>query len=268
MAEYSAELIARSGFADGVFSEGYDRHRPAPPKALLDLLCLEAQVDSPGLVVDLGSGTGLSTRVWGERAEQVVGIEPSDAMRARAEEATVAANVRYVEAFAHATGLSDSSADVVTCSQSFHWMEPEPTLAEVARIVRPGGVFAAYDYAWPPAVHWEAEAAFEDLVRRVRAIRKDRAGNVTYEKEQHLDRIRASGHFRYTREAFVHSRELGNAERLVGMAFSLGPLGVLLQEGISEEELGVAKLREVAERILGDREVEWFMSYRVRLGVK
>jgi SAM-dependent methyltransferase len=38
---------------------------------------------------------------------------------------------------------------LVTCSQSLHWMEPEPTFAEVARILRRGGVFAAYDYDWP-----------------------------------------------------------------------------------------------------------------------
>jgi hypothetical protein len=52
------------------------------------------------------------------------------------------------------------------------------------------------------------------------------------------------------------------------MAFSLGPLTVLLDEGMTEEELGLAQLREVAAKALGDREVGWFMCYRARLGVK
>jgi SAM-dependent methyltransferase len=50
-------------------------------------------------------------------------------------------------------------------------MEPEPTLAEAARILRPGGIFAAYDYDWPPIVHWQVEAAFEELQRRVARAR-------------------------------------------------------------------------------------------------
>ena len=266
---YSKQLIRKSGFADARFPAGYDAHRPSPAQALLDLLCLEAQVERPGLVVDLGSGTGLSTRAWADRADEVVGVEPSEQMRLRAEQATESSNVRYVRGFADQTGLPGACADIVTCSQSFHWMEPGPTLAEIARILAPGGVFAAYDYDWPPVVHWEVEAAFEELIARVGDGRTDRLGYVSIaEKEGHLERMRASGLFRFTREALVHSRESGGAERIVGMAFSLGPLNVLLEGGMTEEELGLAQLREVAAKALGDREVGWFMCYRARLGVK
>ena len=266
---YSEQLIRRSGFADARFPAGYDANRPSPPVALLDLLCLEAQIERPGLVVDLGSGTGLSTRAWADRADQVVGVEPSEQMRLRAEDATEATNVRYVQAFADQTDLPGASADIVTCSQSFHWMEPGPTLAEVARILRTGGIFAAYDYDWPPVVHWEVEAAFEELLVRVGDSRKDRLGYVSLaEKEGHLERMRASGLFRFTREALVHSRETGNAERIVGLAFSLGPLNVLLEGGMTEDELGLAQLREVAAKTLGESETNWFLCYRIRLGVK
>jgi SAM-dependent methyltransferase len=266
---YSEQLIRRSGFADARFPAGYDAHRPSPPEALLELLCLEAQAERPRLVVDLGSGTGLSTRAWADRAEEVVGVEPSEQMRLRAEGATESSNVRYVQAFADQTGLLDAQADIVTCSQSFHWMEPGPTLAEVARILRPGGVFAAYDYDWPPVVHWEVEAAFEELLVKVFDNRRDRLGYMNLpEKEGHLERMRASGLFRFTREALVHSRESGAAERIVGMAFSLGPLNVLLEGGMTEDELGLTKLREVAAQALGESETNWFLCYRVRLGVK
>ena len=266
---YSERLIRKSGFADERFPAGYDAHRPSPPRALLDLLCLEAQAERPRLVVDLGSGTGLSTRAWADRADEVVGVEPSEQMRLRADEATESSNVRYIGAFGDQTGLPDAAADIVTCSQSFHWMEPGPTLAEVARILRPGGVFAAYDYDWPPVVHWEVEAAFEELLVRVFDGRKERLGYVALaEKEGHLERMRASGHFRFTREALVHSRESGAADRIVGIAFSLGPLNVLLEDGMTEEELGLARLRDVAAKALGESERDWFLCYRVRLGVK
>lgn len=259
----SADLIERAGYTDPTFPAGYDAHRPSPPDALLDLLCLAAHVGRPRLVVDLGSGTGLSTRAWADRADEVVGIEASAEMRRRAEEATTASNVRYVQAFADATGLPDEAADIVTCSQSFHWMEPEPTLAEVTRILRPGGVFAAYDYDWPPLVHWQVERAFDEMRHR---LADHRAGNL--KKERHLAVMEATGCFRYTREALLHSRDRGSADRIVGMAMSLGTLSVALARGVSEEELGLASLRETAQRVLGDGEVSWFMCYRVRLGVK
>jgi SAM-dependent methyltransferase len=275
VSEYSADLIEHfserlmrgSGYSRPGFAAGYDAHRPAPPSALLDVLCLEAQAERPALVVDLGSGTGLSTRAWAERADEVVGVEGSPEMREQAEAATVAENVRFVQAFAQETGLPAAAADVVTCSQSFHWMEPEPTLAEAARILRPGGVFAAYDYDWPPVVHWEVEAAFEELVRRTGRLR-DKRGSPLYGKSGHLDRIRASGHFRYARELVLHSHERGSAERIVGMALSLGPLTVLLQDGASEEEVGLAQLRRTAAAALGEAETDLFLGYRVRLGVR
>jgi SAM-dependent methyltransferase len=230
------------------------------------MLCCEAQVERPRLVVDFGCGTGLSTRAWAERADEVVGVEASPEMRVQAEAATAAANVRFVGAYAQETGLADDVADIVTCSQSFHWMEPEPTLAEAARILRAGGVFAAYDYDWPPVVHWEVEAAFEEVLRRV-ARRREERGRPRYEKTRHLERIRASGRFRFTRELLLHSRERAGADRIVGMALSLGPLTVLLQEGVSEDEIGLAALRDAATLALGEREVEIFLCYRVRLGI-
>jgi SAM-dependent methyltransferase len=235
--------------------------------ALLDILCLEAQVERPRQVVDLGSGTGLSTRAWAERTDEVVGVEASPEMRSQAEKATSAGNVRFVQAYAQETGLPAGVADIVACSQSFHWMEPVATLAEAARLLRAGGVFAAYDYDWPPIVHPDVEAAFEELVRRI-GMRRALRGQPRHTKDMHLDRIRESGHFRFVREVVLHSRERGSAKRVVGMALSLGPLSVMLNEGVSEEELGLAQLREATAAALGDREVEMFLSYRVRLGVR
>jgi SAM-dependent methyltransferase len=265
VSHYSERLLRTSGYGNTGFAHGYDENRPSPPVVLLDALCLEAQVERPALVVDFGSGTGLSTRAWAARAERVVGVEASPEMREQAEAATDAENVGFVQAYAQASGLEGGSADIVTCSQSFHWMEAEPTLAEAARILRPGGVFAAYDYDWPPIVNWEIEAAFEEMQRRVGA---NRAVKPLYPKDGHLDRIKASGHFRYARELVLNSRERATADRIVGMALSLGPLTVLHQDGMSEEETGVAALRETAERVLGDREVDIYLGYRVRLGVK
>jgi SAM-dependent methyltransferase len=266
--QWSEQLLLTSGYEQAGFAARFDANRPAPPGVLVELLCLEAQVDRPRLVVDLGCGTGLSTRIWAERAHEVVGVEASPEMLAQAEAATEADNARFVQAYAQTTGLPDGEADLVTCSQALHWMEPEPTFAEAARLLRPGGVFAAYDYDWPPIVGWEVESAFEEVLRRVRAGRAPDGRGMRYAKEGHLERIKSSGLFRYAREIVFHSRDRADADRIVGMALSLGPLTVLLRDGRSEDEVGLTALREVAERSLGDREAQIFLGYRIRLGVK
>jgi predicted TPR repeat methyltransferase len=83
--DFSAELITSSGYDRPGFAARYDRFRPRPPQVLLDVLCRYARVERPVLVVDLGCGTGLSTRAWSGVAEHVVGIEPNPAMLAVAE---------------------------------------------------------------------------------------------------------------------------------------------------------------------------------------
>src|SRR5437763_607052 len=144
------------------FADMYDEHRPRPPAAIVDLLMQLSGHERP-VVVDIGSGTGLSTLIWSEVAEAVIGIEPGPDMRKRAQWRAAAAgvsNVRFIDGLSTHTGLADASAGIVTISQALHWMEPDATFAEVARILREGGIFAAYDCDWPPTLNWEAERAY------------------------------------------------------------------------------------------------------------
>ena len=170
MSEFSVEAITQSGYSRAGFAEHYDAYRPRPPEVILDALVRYATNARPRRVVDLGSGTGLSTRAWAERAHDVVGVEANAAMLAVAEGNTNAANVRYVRAFANETGLPDTYAELVTCSQSFHWMEPVSTLREAARLLRPGGLFAAYDYDVPPLLHPDIDAAYTEYLWQRRSI--------------------------------------------------------------------------------------------------
>ena len=78
--DFTGNIERFSGFADL-----YDKYRPAPPAALSTILTQWAQVTRPHLVVDLGCGTGLSTRYWAGKAEQVIGVDPTSDMRAQAE---------------------------------------------------------------------------------------------------------------------------------------------------------------------------------------
>ncbi len=253
-------------------ARSYDRARPTPPPALLDLLTQVIQMPHPALVVDLGSGTGLSTAIWGERAEQVIGIEPNADMRKEAvhtvEGHPYAAQISYREGVAHQTGLPDGCADIVTASQSFHWMEPMVTLAEIARILRPGGLFAAYDYDWPPTLHWELDRLAQEVGRRLveRVRERELAHSLKiWPKDKHLDRMRESAHFRFTREVLLHHIEQGDAARFLEMTRSNA---LSHQFQFTEQEIGFDRLSSAAFQSLGSETIPWYVSYRVRIGIK
>ena len=266
----STNLERFSGLA-----EIYDAHRPDPPAILPDILTQLAGTHRLQLVVDLGSGTGLSTFVWAERAEKVIGIEPNPGMRSLAEarqrRSAGADRVSFQDGLSTQTGLSDGCADVVTCAQALHWMEPGQTFAEVSRILRHGGVFAAYDYLWPPTMQWEAEVALTTFLDRVASLEEEhgRASDLRrWSKGEHLSRMQASGRFRYVKELWVHQAAMGNAERLIGLALSSGAVGALLRKGLSESDLGLDDLRAVAAEVLGEALKPWYFSYHVRIGIK
>jgi SAM-dependent methyltransferase len=261
----------RTGYTRSGFGARYHAYRPRPPAVLIDVLLQLARVTHPALVVDLGSGTGISTGIWAARAERVIGIEPLDEMRTIAEAEPHAPNVRFQPGVAQATGLPDGVADIVTCAQSLHHTEPDGTLAEIGRILRVGGVFAAYDYNWPPVVHGEAERAFAAFMDRVFALRKQhgiRSEQQQWGKDEHLLRMRNSGQFRHLNEILLHSVEPCTAERWVGFAHTVAVVLPVLDLGLSDDELGLRAFREAAERTLGDQGLPWYVSYRVRVGVK
>jgi ubiquinone/menaquinone biosynthesis C-methylase UbiE len=264
--DFSANVERFSGFADI-----YDQYRPRPPQHVLDMLIQLRRTEKPDCMVDLGCGTGLSTIVWQAYADQIIGIDPTADMLAHARQNNAAPNIDYRQGFSHATGLPDKSADIVTCSQALHWMEPDSTFAEVARILKPDGVFAAYDCDWPPTVDWQAEAAYIECHVRARQI--DQAHQLSarvqsWRKEEHLQRLEASKQFRYVREMVMHAQDQGDAQRFVGLLLSQGHLRTLFKHGFSESELGIDKLRDTAARFIGDQPVNWYWSYRIRLAVK
>jgi len=265
-ADFSKNIERFTGFA-----ALYDKYRPAPPAVLGDLLREFAGLTKLERVVDLGCGTGLSTRYWAGRAGEVIGVEPTVDMRHQAAALTTARNVSYREGFSHRTGLPDRCADLVNCSQALHWMEPPSTFDEVARILRPGGIFAASDYDWPPTTgSWEADKAWTECAARGRTLEKElkvTEGLKQWEKSGHLARMKASGRFRHVKEVVIHQVEQGDADRLVGLLLSQGYMMSLIKKGVTEAQLGIDELRAISRRTLGDEMRPWYWSARVRLGV-
>jgi SAM-dependent methyltransferase len=271
LSEFSQELIERSGYLGEGFAGVYDRYRPAPPPAVLDVLTFLVGRERPARVVDLGCGTGLSTRALAQRADEVVGVEPNPRMIAEARAATEEPNVRYVEAYASETGLAAAETDLVTAWQAFHWMEPQPVLAEAARLLRDRGVFAACDYDVAPVVEPEVDAAFAELLHARRKARERLslpAGSARWPKDRHLDQIRASGRFRYAREIVANGWWRTSAERLIGLAESIGGPREMFGDAAPDVGETFERLRETATRVLGEQEWRVLLCYRIRFGVR
>ena len=260
------------------YEDTYDRHRPAAPHKVVEILTgyLEYR---PELVVDVGCGTGLSTLVWAGHADHIVGIEPNDDMRGKAEsklgelrDPEVRAGIRFMSGYSNQLEFTDGSVDLVTCSQSFHWMEPVSTLNEVARILKKGGIFAAYDCDWPPSASWPVERAYAELLAHAdellakRQEAEDRA--VKRDKESHLARIKESGHFRYAREIVFHNMESCDAARYIGLALSQGGLQTVLKLGYDDLDHEIREFKALVNEHFHERTLEVLFSYRMRIGIK
>jgi ubiquinone/menaquinone biosynthesis C-methylase UbiE len=118
-------------------ADHYERARPGWPSAAVELAAAGLGLRSESTVVDLAAGTGKLTRELVGHFARVVAVEPLAEMR-RELEATVA-GVDALEGTATDIPLGDASADAVFVADAFHWFATADALAEIARVVRPGG---------------------------------------------------------------------------------------------------------------------------------
>ncbi|MGP0031195.1 MAG: class I SAM-dependent methyltransferase [Acidimicrobiales bacterium] len=130
------EMAVQAQSFGGVASH-YERYRPGPPDAAIDWILPE----HVGRIVDLGAGTGASTRPLIDRADEVVAVEPDDRMRSILRQEV--GGVEVVKGQGESMPLPDHCADAVLASSSWHWMDRDRTLREVGRVLVPGGVLGA-----------------------------------------------------------------------------------------------------------------------------
>ena len=126
---------AARGFA--VSAGAYERGRPEYPLAAIEYLRDRLRLAPGRTVLDLAAGTGKLTRPLLAGGAEVVAVEPVVEMRA-----AVPHEARTHDGTAEAIPLPGASADAVTVAQAFHWFDGDAALAEIHRVLRPGGVLA------------------------------------------------------------------------------------------------------------------------------
>lgn len=159
--------------AFGSAADRYDRSRPTYPIEALNWTFAPAGAQRLR-VVDLGAGTGLLSRVVMDAGHEVIPVEPDAGMRAQLDAATP--GVKALDGSAEAIPLPDASVDAVIAGTAYHWFDPKLTHPEVARVLRPGGIFAALWNDRDLSLAWMA--AFNRLLQTLR---------ITYEQRSVLD---------------------------------------------------------------------------------
>jgi SAM-dependent methyltransferase len=115
----------------------YVLYRPGYPSEVVDLLWRECGLRTDATIADVGSGTGIFTKILLDRRATVCAIEPNGPMR-EAAEATLAGQQGFksVDATAENTTLPNASMDLVVAAQAFHWFNRGATREEFVRILR------------------------------------------------------------------------------------------------------------------------------------
>ena len=144
--------IARDGF--GRAAPSYGRGGPDYPEEILGWLRESLGIGPGKAAIDLGAGTGKFTKLLLQTKADVIAVEPIDAMRA--ELTAQLPGIRALPDTAQAMTLGDATADAVVCAQAFHWFATQAALAEIHRVLKPGGKLGLVWNVRDDSVDWIA----------------------------------------------------------------------------------------------------------------
>ena len=139
----------------GRSADAYERGRPGYPAEAIALLAKALDLRPGRRVADVGAGTGKLTRALVGTGADVVAVEPVAEMRRRFAEALPGVDVRDGAA-AHLP-LADDEVDALVVGQAFHWFAEHATLAEFARVLRPGAHLGLIWNVRDRSVPWMAQ---------------------------------------------------------------------------------------------------------------
>jgi SAM-dependent methyltransferase len=118
----------------------YIKYRPGYPSEIITLLTRDCGLRIDSVIADIGSGTGKLTELFLANSNLVFGVEPNAGMRSAAEQILKSLpNFKSIDGNAESTGLDNSSIDLITAGQAFHWFDPDKFKLEAKRILKPTG---------------------------------------------------------------------------------------------------------------------------------
>ena len=175
-------------------------------------------IASAAPVLDLAAGTGKLTRALLGIGLDVVAVEPQAPLRE-----VLAASVgseRVREGLAEAIPLPDGSVFAVTVADAFHWFDHAPALAEIRRVLRPGGGLAVLS----TAPDWGGASWAHELGALITGLRPE---HPHYDGPPWQDAVRANDAWSALREIRVTTMQPALPERLVDYVESVSWVAAL-----------------------------------------
>jgi SAM-dependent methyltransferase len=223
-----------AGFARA--ADVYERARPEYPPEAVAWLVDRLELGPGRVVVDVAAGTGKLTRLLVPSGARVVAVEPLAEMLAQLRKAVP--GVEALDGTAEALPLADDVADAVTVAAAFHWFRAGEALAEITRVLRPGGRLAiVYNLRDP-------ESELQQELSRMLELH----GGTTIAWMRGIDTgaiLEESGLFGPPEHAEFRHEQRFDPDGLVERVSSISYVALL--EGREREEF-LAQVRELGER--------------------
>lgn len=247
------------------FAQIYDEGRPRLPEKAIEILKTYKK-DDIKMIVDIGCGTGNSTEVCSKYANRVIGIDPSEDMLTKAKEKEYN-NIFFQKGLGNDTGLESDCADIVICSQAFHWMEPESTIKEVCRILKKGGIFAVIDADTFPVIDLKIEKANSEIQDIIEILDK-KQDLIIYPECNHLKNLIKSNQFKYCKEICFCNEVLYDKEKFEKYFLSKGGLQNAIKNSYEPVLSKIESFNNLLEEVFKDDFQKAIFSYKMKIGIK
>jgi SAM-dependent methyltransferase len=202
-------------------ADAYERGRPEHAPAVVGALGAELGLATGASVLDLAAGTGKLSRALLAAGLDVVAVEPLAAMRERLAAAIGPERVR--EGYAEAIPLADGSVDAVTVADGFHWFEQAEALAEIGRVLKPGGGLAVLT----TVPDWSGASWAHELGTLIAGLRPE---HPYFDGPPWQEALRAAGGWTAPREIRVTTTQPADPGRIVDYVASMSWVAGLPEE--------------------------------------
>lgn len=187
-------------------ADAYERGRPETPPAVVGALAAELAISPGARVLDLAAGTGKLSRALLAAGFDLVAVEPLASLRDVLGERI--GPERVLDGVAEAIPLADSSVAAVTVADAFHWFDHALALAEIRRVLCPGGGLAVL----MTAVDWSGASWGHEVGTLVSRLRPE---HPQFESPPWQDALRATGGWTAPRELRITTSQPADPERIV-----------------------------------------------------
>ena len=243
-------------FTDAV--QDYVKYRPSYPREVLQFLIKECGLQKNHVVADIGSGTGLFSKLLLDDDNTVYGVEPNQAMREAAEDYLKNyPHFHNINGTAEATSLPGQGMDFVTAGTAFHWFDIQKTKIEFRRILKHSG--------WVILVWNVRDKEHSALLHDYEELLLTYGKNYKDSRAQEFDQTAVAEFFSPNEmkiAAFNNQQQFdweGFKGRLLSTSYSLRP-------GAAQYEEMLCALKSIFDRHQKDGSVEFLYSTKLYYG--